>query len=307
MATVARNEPQFGLNIDPLVSNLETVMRLAAHADEAGLDFVSIQDHPYMPHFLETWTLLTVIGARTRTVRLLPDVLCLPLRQPAVLAKAAATLDLITGGRVELGLGAGAFWDGIQEYGGERRKPGAAVEALEEAIEVCMAIWEMPEEGSTITVDGEHYRLTGAKPGPTPAHEIGIWLGALGPRMLRLTGRAADGWIVSTGPVPPERLPEMQAVIDAAALEAGRLPAAIRRAYNVSAYITAGRESAPSLRPGTIAGPADAVAATFASFYRDNGMDTFLFRAGGGDVEEQAGRFAGEVVPLVLEQLRAGA
>jgi alkanesulfonate monooxygenase SsuD/methylene tetrahydromethanopterin reductase-like flavin-dependent oxidoreductase (luciferase family) len=295
--------PQFGLNIDPLTRDLDMIFRLSSFADEAGLDFISIQDHPYIPNFLETWTLLTAIGARTTKVRLLPNVLCLPLRPPSVLAKSAATLDLITGGRVELGLGAGAFWDGIAGYGGRRRSPGEAVEALEEAIEVCMGIWSQEGADDTVSVDGEHYHLDNAKPGPTPAHDIGIWLGALGPRMLRLTGRAADGWIVSTGHVPPQRLPEMQATIDDSARDAGRSPGAIRRAYNVGAYITTDGEPVPSVRPGTIVGPAESLAGEIASYYSTHRMDTFLFRAGGGDVEEQARRFARNVVPDVLSRI----
>ncbi|MCG3017902.1 LLM class flavin-dependent oxidoreductase, partial [Escherichia coli] len=72
-------------------------------ADVLGLDLVCLQDHPYAAQQAEMWTLLSVIGARTTAVRLAPNVASLPLRQPVVLAKAAATLDLVTGGRVEMG------------------------------------------------------------------------------------------------------------------------------------------------------------------------------------------------------------
>jgi alkanesulfonate monooxygenase SsuD/methylene tetrahydromethanopterin reductase-like flavin-dependent oxidoreductase (luciferase family) len=296
------NAPLFGLNIDPTTRDLDLIQRLTSLADEAGLDFVSIQDHPYIPHFLETWTLLTVLGARTQRVRLLPNVLCLPLRQPAVLAKSAATLDLLTGGRVELGLGTGAFWDGIAGYGGPVRTAGAAVDALAEALGVIRAIWASGGTGS-VTLPGEHYALHDARPGPAPAHDIGIWLGAIGPRMQRLTGAMADGWIVSTGYVPPERVLSMQDTIDAAAREAGRDPATIRRAYNVSAVITAGDVDTSRVRPGTVVGSADDVAREIARFAKDLRMDTFLFRPGAGDVEQQAERFATQVVPRVRNLL----
>ncbi|HUG15627.1 MAG TPA: LLM class flavin-dependent oxidoreductase [Thermomicrobiales bacterium] len=304
MPDEARNAPLFGLNIDPMARDLETVFRLSAFADEAELDFVSIQDHPYIPNFLETWTLLAAIGARTRAVRLLPNVFCLPLRPPSVLAKAAATLDLITAGRVELGLGAGAFWEDIAGYGGERLTPSEAVKALEEAMRVCREIWSTDASRTAATFNGTHYTLRDAKPGPAPAHEIGIWLGAIGPRMQRLTGRLADGWIVSTGYIPPERLPDMQGRIDRAAIEAGRSPNAIRRAYNVSAYVTVDGESPPTVRPGTIVGSADEIADEIARFYNMLRMDTFLFRAGGGDVEEQARRFSETAVPAVRARIR---
>ena len=104
-----------------------TVEQIVA-ADRAGLDLVGVQDHPYQRRFLDTWTLLSYAAARTERVTLLPDVLNLPLRQPAVLAKSAASLDVLSGGRVELGLGAGAFWDGVAAMGGPRRTPGESVE-----------------------------------------------------------------------------------------------------------------------------------------------------------------------------------
>src|SRR5919112_1957380 len=72
-------------------------------ADQAGLDYVAVQDHPYQRRFLDTWTLLSYVAARTERVRLVPDVLNLPLRLPSVIAKSAASLDLLTRGRVELG------------------------------------------------------------------------------------------------------------------------------------------------------------------------------------------------------------
>ena len=126
-------------------------------------------------------------------MRLAPNVANLPLRQPAVLARSAASLDILANGRVELGLGAGAFWDAIEAMGGRRLTPGESVTALSEAIDVIRAIWT----GPTVRVDGEIYRVHGAKPGPPPAHEIEIWLGAYKPRMLRLTGEKGDGWLPS--------------------------------------------------------------------------------------------------------------
>jgi alkanesulfonate monooxygenase SsuD/methylene tetrahydromethanopterin reductase-like flavin-dependent oxidoreductase (luciferase family) len=205
-----------------------TVDQIVA-ADEAGLDLVGIQDHPYQRRFLDTWTLLSYAAARTERVRLVPDVVCLPLRPPAVLAKAAASLDLLSGGRVELGLGAGSFWDAIEAMGGPRRSPGESVDALQEAIAVLRG-WFGGER--TLNVEGDHYRIAGAKPGPAPAHPIGLWIGAYGPRMLRLTGRLGDGWLPSAGYLDPAEAHERHRTIDEAAKRAGRDPAAIRRVLN---------------------------------------------------------------------------
>jgi alkanesulfonate monooxygenase SsuD/methylene tetrahydromethanopterin reductase-like flavin-dependent oxidoreductase (luciferase family) len=198
-------------------------------ADASGLDLVGVQDHPYQRRFLDTWTLLAYAAARTRRIRLVPDVINLPLRPPAVLAKAAASLDRLSGGRLELGLGAGAFWDGIAAMGGPRRSGPESVDALEEAIAILRAFWAMER---SITVEGRHYAVRGARPGPAPAHPIGLWLGAYGPRMLALTGRLADGWLPSVPRMPVEEVDERQARIDEAARRAGRDPADVHRVCN---------------------------------------------------------------------------
>jgi alkanesulfonate monooxygenase SsuD/methylene tetrahydromethanopterin reductase-like flavin-dependent oxidoreductase (luciferase family) len=203
-------------------------------ADRSGLDVAGVQDHPYQWRFFDTWTLLAYVAARTERLRLLTDVVNLPLRPPAVLAKAAASLDLLSGGRVELGVGAGAFWDAVAAMGGPRRTPRESVDALAEAIAVLRAFWSGER---SVTVAGEHYGVHGAHPGPAPAHRIGIWVGAYGPRMLRLTGRLGDGWLPSVGGsyLATADVPRAQAAIDDAARAAGRDPAEIERACNAMA------------------------------------------------------------------------
>ena len=113
-----RHDLQFGVFITPLAAQADGVLELARLADVVGLDIVSFQDHPYQPRFLDTWTLLSVVAAATTNVRVAPNVANLPLRQPVVLARSAASLDILSGGRVELGLGAGTFWDAIEANGG---------------------------------------------------------------------------------------------------------------------------------------------------------------------------------------------
>jgi alkanesulfonate monooxygenase SsuD/methylene tetrahydromethanopterin reductase-like flavin-dependent oxidoreductase (luciferase family) len=223
----------FGAFIAPLNERPEEVVALAKLTERAGLDLVTFQDHPYQPRFLDTWTLLTWVAAQTERVRLSGNVLNLPLRQPAVLARAAASLDLLSGGRFELGLGAGAFWDAIEAMGGPNRSRGGAVSALSEAIDVIRAIWSASEPGG-VRVDGEHYRVWGAKRGPEPAHDIAIWLGAYKPRMLRLIGEKADGWLPSLSRMKDGAVARGNRVIDEAAAEAGRDSREIRRLLNIS-------------------------------------------------------------------------
>ena len=122
---------QFGIFPSPEAVAAERTLELAQLAEVSGLDLVSVQDHPYQGKHLDTWTLLSVIAARTTAIRVAPNVANLPLRPPVVLARAAATLDLLSSGRVELGLGAGAFWDAVVAAGGPRRTPKEAVDALD--------------------------------------------------------------------------------------------------------------------------------------------------------------------------------
>jgi alkanesulfonate monooxygenase SsuD/methylene tetrahydromethanopterin reductase-like flavin-dependent oxidoreductase (luciferase family) len=224
---------ELGVFVVPDATDPQRTLEQVLLADELGLELVGIQDHPYQRRFFDTWTLLSYLAARTSRVRLVPDVSNLPLRPPAVLAKAAASLDVLSAGRLELGLGAGSFWDAIVAMGGPRRTPRESVDALEEAIAVLRAFWRGDDP---VRVDGEHYRVHGARPGPAPAHPIGIWLGAYGPRMLRMTGRLADGWLPSLGfgQLTEDELAARHDVIDEAARAAGRDPSAIRRALNVT-------------------------------------------------------------------------
>jgi alkanesulfonate monooxygenase SsuD/methylene tetrahydromethanopterin reductase-like flavin-dependent oxidoreductase (luciferase family) len=288
-------DPEFGVSMEPLANPPDWAARVAKAADRAGLDLVGIQDHPYQRRFLDTWTLISTLVPVTERVRFFPDVANLPLRPPAMLAKAAASLDVISGGRIEMGLGAGAFWDALVGMGGPRRSPGEAVRSVEEAIQVMRLVWS---EERSLRFEGEFYSLKGMRPGPHPVHDIGIWVGAYGPRMLNLIGRRADGWVPSLGYSPPERLPEMQKRIDEGADEAGREPKEIRRAYNLSGNIGPRGE-------GLLDGPASKWVETLTSFALEHGMDTFIYWPS-QDHERQVEVFANEVAPAVREAVQSG-
>src|SRR3954451_5778588 len=228
---------RLGVFVTPVAEGRDDVLAQVELAEREGLDLVGIQDHPYQRRFLETWSLIAFLAARTERIRFFPDVANLPLRPPAVMAKAAATIDLLSDGRFELGLGAGAFWEGVGARGGPVRSGPESVDALEEAIDVIRLMWS---DERSARFDGRHYRLDGAHPGPRPAHAIGIWLGAYGPRMVRLVGRKADGWIPSIPRLPLEEVAPRQQAIDEAARAAGREPADIRRIANVNGVIADG-------------------------------------------------------------------
>jgi len=276
-----------------LIPNADApLLSIAQEAERLGLDYIAIQDHPYQRRFVDTWTLLSMIAAKTSRIRLFPDVANLPLRPPALLAKAAASIDVLSSGRFELGLGAGSFWDAIEAYGGPRRNPGVALEALAEAIEVIRKVWSGERN---LRFEGQHYQLRGAHSGPVPIHPIGIWLGVTGPRALKLTGQVADGWIPSfRGDL--QKIADMTKRLDDAAAEAGRNPASIRRILNVNGFITDGASS------GILQGPVDQWADELSNLAISYGFDTFIFW---GEGDGQLQRFAEEVMPAVRAQVTA--
>ena len=256
---------RFGIFPSPRADSAEETLHMARVADEAGFDLIGIQDHPYQRRFLDTWTLMAFVLSKTDRVSVFPDVANLPLRPPRMMAKAAATLDQLSGGRFELGLGAGAFWEGIEAMGGRNLSPRQSVDALEQAIIELREFWK-----------GE-----GKYDGPRPAHEIGIWVGAYRPRMLRITGALADGWIPSQSYLPPHEVPEAMKRIDDAAEAEGRDAKQIRRLYNLLS------DEPPA-------------AEQIADFATELGFDTFIFSP--ADVHELE-RVAADLVPAIKEEV----
>ena len=281
---------EFGTFLTPTNQNPEAPVALAQFSESVGIDLVTFQDHPYQPAFLDTWTLMSWVAARTSTIHIAPNVLNVPLRPPAVTARAAASLDLLSEGRFDLGLGAGGFWDAIDAMGGRRLTPGQAVDALSEAIDVIRGIWATDERGG-LRVGGEYYRLDGAKRGPAPAHPIPLWIGAYKPRMLRLTGRKADGWLPSLPYMKPGELAESNATIDEAAESVGRDPREIRRLLNI------GGSFAPT-NGGMLVGPSEQWVEQLLPLVLENGMATFILS---GDDPRAIQTFAEEVAPALRE------
>ncbi|HEY7629243.1 MAG TPA: LLM class flavin-dependent oxidoreductase [Thermoleophilaceae bacterium] len=278
---------KLGLFVNPSAGAYRDTLAMVEAAERGGLDLIGIQDHPYQRRFLETLMLIADLLARTERLSFFPDVANLPLRHPALLAKQAATLDVMSGGRFELGLGAGALWDRVATMGGPKRTPGEGVEALEEAMRIIRAGLDGEEE--TVNFDGRYYQLSGWEPGPPPAHRIGIWLGAYKARMLRLTGRLADGWIPSLGRMDADAMAEARKVIDASAEKAGRDPAEILSLTNVNGEVTDGERG-----EGLLDGPAEHWIETLGGLAEQLRLDAIILPA---QSVAQVERLVGEVVP----------
>lgn len=231
--------------------------------------------------------------ARTERIGFTGDVINLPLRGPSMIAKAVASLDLMSGGRMTLGLGAGGYWDAIEAYGGRRLTPGQSIGALSEAIDIMRELWDTSTR-EMVKADGEFYRVVGAKRGPAPAHRVPIWLGGYGPKMIRLIGAKADGWLPSLGMADLSAIADASVRLDAAAVEAGRNPADIRRVVNMDSVVKPG---------GAGGGRTDAEwVELLTGLAVDLGFSTFLLA---GDDMSSYERIANEIVPAVRQAVMA--
>ncbi|MCF8572363.1 LLM class flavin-dependent oxidoreductase [Gordonia sp. HY002] len=290
------HDPRFGVFVTPTSASPLRPVQLAVVAEQAGLDLVSIQDHPYQSKLLDAWTLLSFIAARTERISLSGNVINLPLRPPAVLARAAASLDLLSEGRLEMAIGAGGFADAIEAMGGPRRSRGEARRALAEAIDVMRELWDTSTR-TGVHFLGSHYTVDGAKRGPQPAHPISIWVGGYGPRMLEMIGRKADGWLPSLSFLPNgvDDLIAMNARIDASAERAGRNPGDIRRILNVGGAFD-------DTRDGLLSGGPESWAADLTTLATDHGVSDFVFATDDADTIRRIGA---EVAPTTRESVHA--
>jgi alkanesulfonate monooxygenase SsuD/methylene tetrahydromethanopterin reductase-like flavin-dependent oxidoreductase (luciferase family)/FAD/FMN-containing dehydrogenase len=271
---------EFGTFVTPVNNPPQAAVARAQLSEQLGFDLVTFQDHPYHPGFHDTWTLLTWVAAQTTTITLAGNVLNVPMSPAPVLARAAASLDLLAHGRLALGLGAGSFWDAMSAMGVTRRTPAEAVAQLAEAIDVIREIWRA-DDREQLRHEGEYYQLKGAKRGPAPAHEVPIWLGAYKPRMLRLVGAEADGWLPSLANLGSGDLERGNKTIDESARAAGRDPREIRRLLNISGD------------PGRTA---EQWVDLLVPLALEDGIGTFIL---GSDDPPELRRFATEVIPAV--------
>ncbi len=276
------------------MTELPRLREMAKEADREGLELLGVQDHPYSGGLADTFAVIATVLAETERLRVFPDVASLPLRGPAMLGKQAATLDLLSGGRFELALGAGAFWPAISAMGGPTRTNPEALQALEEATAIIRAMWQ---PGTKAKVDGALYRVHGVQSGPAPAHPVGIWFGSVGPKANVLTGRIADGW---AAPIPHylpyEKWQATQDIISASAIDAGRKPADIMRMAQLVGTITDTPGPVTLRGEEKIRTDAAGWARILADFATETGFDTFVYWPESAD-ETQLRRWIGEVVP----------
>lgn len=226
---------RYGLKLSQRASiaELREVWRIA---DDEGFDHCWIMDHfatlgaDDSGDIFEAWTMLAAMAVATARTRIGCAVTGNTYRHPAVLAKAAVTVDHLSGGRLEFGLGAAWAEREHTMLGLELGTAGERLDRLEEACQVIRSLWTQPRT----TFDGTHYRLIDAVAEPKPVQQPypPIWIGGSGrKRTLRIVARHADVWNASGG--SPEEVAELCAVLDQHCADVGRDPAAIRRTVQV--------------------------------------------------------------------------
>ena len=221
------------LSQNATIEELRAVWRVA---DDAGFDHCWCMDHLATlgtqddgPIF-EAWTLLAGMAVATSRTRIGCMVTSNTYRHPAVLAKAAVTVDHLSGGRLEFGLGAGWAENEHTMLGLPFGTRGDRADWLEEACQVIRSLWT--EQRTSF--DGNHYQLTEAVAEPKPVQQPHppIWIGGSGrQRTLRITARYADVWNAAGG--SPDEVAEVSAVLDQRCAEVGRDPAQIRRSVQI--------------------------------------------------------------------------
>ena len=212
------------LPVRELQGDLGALRAFAQTADELGYTHLRVPDQVLRPdsgYVHEPLTLLAYVAAITQRIELVPSVIVLPSRQTVLVAKQAAELDVLSGGRLRLGIGVGPSAEEYRAMGADFRTRG---ERCEEQMSLLKQLWTQP----TVEFDGRWDTVSGAGLNPLPIQRpIPLWIGAQSvpiPRIRRRIGRLADGWFVLCR---PEEFPAIQTDIHRAAQEAGRSPDAI--------------------------------------------------------------------------------
>jgi probable F420-dependent oxidoreductase len=229
---------------------------------------------------LEAWTALSALARDTTNIRLGTSVLCNSYRHPSVLAKMAATLDVISEGRLDLGLGAGWFQREFDAYGIPFAPVGDRVSALGEALQVIKAIWTQPNP----VYSGRFYSLDGAVCDPPPVQKPHppLWVGGEGDRVHRIAARSAQG--INVRYWSPEKVKRRKDFLAQACASVGRDPSTLRLSLMSLLAPTESAEHEARIRAefsgvpdsGLIVGPADKCIERINEYY-ESGVDTLLF------------------------------
>jgi alkanesulfonate monooxygenase SsuD/methylene tetrahydromethanopterin reductase-like flavin-dependent oxidoreductase (luciferase family) len=238
---------RFGVHSGQQNAAFGDCLALWRRAEELGYDWCSVFDHlrppmggPDGPCF-EGTTLLSALAAHTSRVRCALLVSAVTWRHPAMLASIAATIDHVSGGRLELGIGAGGGDLAYQQYGLPWPAPQDRVDLLEETAQVLRGLWS----GERFSFQGKHVRLADAYVRPAPVQRrLPLVIGGAGPRLLRVAAEHADVWNSLVAP-PPVYRDRCEALLRHCE-EIGRDPASIRRSMTFRALLVENETELPA-------------------------------------------------------------
>jgi probable F420-dependent oxidoreductase len=185
------------LHVSAAYATWGTFLTIAKEAEQLGYDSVWVSDHFISPngrpYGLEAWTVLSALASSTRKIRLGTYVLCDQFRHPSLLAKMASTLDNISQGRLELGIGAGWLRDEHTAFGFEWRKHSERVERLRETVEIIKQLWTK----NNVSYEGKYFQLRGATLEPKPYQDPHppVWIGGNSEAVRKVVAELGDGWI----------------------------------------------------------------------------------------------------------------
>jgi len=227
------------------------VRDIARAAHSAGFTRLWVSDHLFLnkdavaTDCLEAWTLLAALARDTEGIRIGPMVSAQSYRNPALLAKIAAGVDQMSGGRLEFGLGAG--WKDVEyrAYGYEFPEAGVRVTQLVETLEICTRLWR----DERATYHGKHYHVEAAVLSPKPKQTpLPIWIGGTKPRVMRIAAKWAT-WFNMSNPGTPaaERIPVVKAGLAEACKAVGRDPATLKKSLFVQAFVAPTRKEVDAL------------------------------------------------------------
>jgi alkanesulfonate monooxygenase SsuD/methylene tetrahydromethanopterin reductase-like flavin-dependent oxidoreductase (luciferase family) len=291
--------PWFGLYLPQLRMSFDRMLERTLAAEAAGFDSLWLMDHfaaPMAPEVdtFEGWTIATALAARTSTIRFGHLVLCDPFRHPVLLAKTAATFDVISNGRLELGVGWGSVRDELRTFGFGPDPAAVRAAKLRETLEIV----DLMFSGESFDYAGEHYSLHAATGRPVPVQtHVPVHIGGGGPKLtMPLVERFADWW--NCPGYALDRLDELRPLAGTARVSAQHPIGLARSTKDRDDAIDQVHRRFGSWG-GVIAGTADEVAAALAVEV-DRGVEGFVCQFSDFGTPETIELFMREVVPAVL-------
>ena len=293
--------PWFGIFLPQLRMSFDTILERALAAEAAGFDSVWLMDHLAAPagpehDTFEGWTTAAALTVRTRRIRIGHLVTCDPFRHPAVLAKMAATVDVLGGGRLELGLGWGSVEAELTTFGIAAGGPVVRAARMRETLEILALMFA----GEPFDYAGAHFTFDGAIGRPVPVQaKVPVHIGGAGMKLtMPIVRDHADWWNCPSYAI--DRLGELRAHAGGARVSVQH-PVALVPDESSRAAVRTAAERRFGAWGGLLVGTAPELAEALGAEARDHGVEGFVLQFTDFGVPETLERFMEEVAPAVRD------